>query len=101
MSICQENRVIYHYCSVSGFMNILQNQCLWLTEASFTNDAWENRMLDPIFEEALEQLTEEGEIACGQIDLAMVIQNRCFFCTKPATPPKPTLKAAKITRKMP
>lgn len=82
MSICQENRVIYHYCSVSGFMNILQNQCLWLTEASFTNDAWENRMLDPIFEEALEQLVEEGEIACSQMDLARDLyyhHSACFI----------------------
>ena len=63
-------------------MNILQNQCLWLTEASFTNDAWENRMLDPIFEEALEQLTEEGEIDCSQMDLARDLyyyHSACFI----------------------
>lgn len=82
MSICQQDRVIYHYCSVSGFMNILHNQCLWLTEASFTNDAWENRMLDPIFEEALDQLVEEGEIPCTQMEQARDLyyhHSACFI----------------------
>ena len=68
MSTCQEDRMIYHYCSTSGFFNILRNQCLWLTEASFTNGAWENRMLDPVFEQALTGLVETGEIQRAQVE---------------------------------
>ncbi|CDE92383.1 MULTISPECIES: DUF2971 domain-containing protein [Acidaminococcus] len=82
MSTCQEDQMIYHYCSTSGFFNILRNQCLWLTEASFTNDAWENRMLDPIFEQALEDLAEEGEVRRDQLDTARDLyyhHSACFI----------------------
>ena len=81
MSTCQEDQMIYHYCSTSGFFNILRNQCLWLTEASFTNDAWENRMLDPIFEQALEDLAE-GEVRRDQLDTARDLyyhHSACFI----------------------
>ena len=82
MSTCQEDRKIYHYCSTSGFFNILRNQCLWLTEASFTNDAWENRMLDPVFEQALEELADDGEIERARMDTARDLyyhHSACFI----------------------
>lgn len=80
MSTCQEDRMIYHYCSTSGFFNILRNQCLWLTEASFTNDAWENRMLDPVFEQALTGLVETGEIQRDQVGTARELYYRHSAC---------------------
>lgn len=82
MSTCQEDRKIYHYCSTSGFFNILRNQCLWLTEASFTNDAWENRILDPVFEQALEELADDGEIERARMDTARDLyyhHSACFI----------------------
>ncbi len=72
--------MIYHYCSTSGFFNILRNQCLWLTEASFTNDAWENRMLDPVFEQALTGLVETGEIQRTQVGTARELYYRHSAC---------------------
>jgi hypothetical protein len=56
------NLIIYHYCSANGFLNIIRNHCLWLSDASCTNDASENRIIDPIFENALRELKAINKI---------------------------------------
>lgn len=82
MSPIAEDRIIYHYCSVDGFMNIMKNRNLWLTEASFTNDAWENQILDPVFERALAELVWDGEVAQDQMAQARDLyyhHSACFI----------------------
>lgn len=34
-------RILYHYCSIDAFLSIIQNKCIWLSDADTTNDTTE------------------------------------------------------------
>lgn len=34
--------IIYHYCSLEGFLSIIQNASLWMSDISKSNDCLEN-----------------------------------------------------------
>jgi hypothetical protein len=42
--------VLYHYCSAEAFKAIVENGCLWLSDAAHMNDAFEGKWLDTIIE---------------------------------------------------
>ena len=54
--------IIYHYCSIDSFLSIIQNRCLWLTDAAYTNDLKEMHMMDEVFYSALEDESYAYEI---------------------------------------
>lgn len=37
-----EEEVVYHYCSLEGFLSIIQNASLWMSDISKSNDCLEN-----------------------------------------------------------
>ena len=37
--------VIYHYCDANGFVGIVQNKALWLSDAYYMNDYLEHRLI--------------------------------------------------------
>lgn len=45
--------ILYHYCSVETFYNIIINKTLWLTDSFSTNDYMENRWINKIIGELL------------------------------------------------
>ena len=45
--------ILYHYCSVETFYNIIINKTLWLTDSFSTNDYMENRWINKIIDELL------------------------------------------------
>lgn len=46
-------RILYHYCSVETFYNIITNKNLWLTDSFSTNDYMENRWINKLINELL------------------------------------------------
>ena len=46
-------RILYHYCSVETFYNIIISKALWLTDSFSTNDYMENRWINKIINEIL------------------------------------------------
>lgn len=51
-----ENAVLYHYCSIESFMNIIKSKSIWLTNSAFMNDRLENKMIEKHFEDIIEIL---------------------------------------------
>ena len=50
---------LYHYCTLSAFMSIIQNKCIWLSDTRYTNDALEVRVLDETVWNALKELVDD------------------------------------------
>lgn len=46
-------QILYHYCSVETFYNIITNKTLWLTDSFSTNDYMENRWINKIIPDIL------------------------------------------------
>lgn len=46
-------KILYHYCSVETFYNIIVNKTLWLTDSFSTNDYMENRWINKKIDELL------------------------------------------------
>lgn len=53
---------LYHYCSLSAFMSIVQNKCIWLSDTRYTNDALEVRVFDDTVWAALSDLLNDNDI---------------------------------------
>lgn len=53
-------QVLYHYCSVETFYNIIVNKTLWLTDSFSTNDYMENRWINKKIDEILPEYMNEG-----------------------------------------
>lgn len=58
--------MLYHYCSTESFVSILKTKCIWLSENSCTNDRYEMKMLDGVFDKALENLEKARTITNQQ-----------------------------------
>lgn len=60
MSSSENNEVVYHYCSLETFKNIISHQCLWLCDVQKSNDSKECMALpERIKELAIEQNLRE------------------------------------------
>lgn len=46
-------KILYHYCSIENFYNIIVNKTLWLTDSFSTNDYMENRWINKKIDELL------------------------------------------------
>lgn len=46
--------VLYHYCSINTFISIIENQCVWLSDAEKTNDETELKWLFSEMKEILD-----------------------------------------------
>lgn len=51
--------MIYHYCSMEAFKEILSSKSIWLSDSMFMNDKYEGRWIDKIVEEVLESLEDD------------------------------------------
>lgn len=58
MSSSENNEVVYHYCSLETFKNIIANQCLWLCDVQKSNDSKECMALP----ERIKELTVEQKL---------------------------------------
>lgn len=38
----EKTEIVYHYCSLEGFLSIIQNASLWISDISKSNDRLEN-----------------------------------------------------------
>lgn len=56
---------LYHYCSVSTLLSIVENKSIWLSDAEKTNDYTEMKWLFSKIKEVIEQIltSYEGEYA--------------------------------------
>lgn len=60
MSSSENNEIVYHYCSLETFKNIISHQCLWLCDVQKSNDSKECMALpERIKELAIEQNLRE------------------------------------------
>ena len=55
------NSILYHYCSVDAFYNILKTHSLWLTHAREMNDALEDIYFRKPLSKALQTFNEKSE----------------------------------------
>lgn len=53
-------QILYHYCSVETFYNIITNKALWLTDSFSTNDYMENRWINKIISDILPDYINDG-----------------------------------------
>ena len=60
---------LYHYCSLSAFMSIIQNKCIWLSDTRYTNDALEVRVFDDTVGAALSDLVRDEEITSEEANV--------------------------------
>lgn len=56
--------ILYHYCSVDTMLKILQNYCIWLSDAEKTNDKSELKYFVEQMEKMLLNIVEsyQGEV---------------------------------------
>lgn len=51
--LVNDESILYHYCSFSTFLSIIENKCLWLTDPLASNDSeeliWATKQLDSLF----------------------------------------------------
>lgn len=48
------NEIVYHYCSLETFKNIIENECLWLCDVEKSNDSQERIYFEKIMLEQIE-----------------------------------------------
>lgn len=91
--------ILYHYCSVDTMLKILQNYCIWLSDAEKTNDKSELKYFPEQMEKMLLNIVEsyQGEVNSDLLTLvkkvlkktiesvylgsAYVVQNtKNYFC---------------------
>jgi hypothetical protein len=53
------DNLIYHYCSINTFFEIIKNKKLWLNDSSYMNDKYEITWTDKIVYEAIDELEKE------------------------------------------
>ncbi len=53
------NNLIYHYCSVNTFYEIIKNKKLWLSDSSYMNDKYEIIWTDKVVDESIDELEKE------------------------------------------
>lgn len=53
-------QILYHYCSVETFYNIITNKTLWLTDSFSTNDYMENSWINKIISDILPNYINDG-----------------------------------------
>lgn len=49
-------RTLYHYCSIDAFLSIIQNKCIWLSDADKTNDSSELNYIFEFFKETINEI---------------------------------------------
>lgn len=47
--------IIYHYCSIKSFFEIIKTKKIWLSDSKFMNDKYENTWLHKLVEQTLEK----------------------------------------------
>lgn len=57
---------LYHYCGLSAFISIIQNKCIWLSDAMYTNDTLEMRVFDSTVDLALRDLLRDNQISAEE-----------------------------------
>ncbi len=80
-----EDEIVYHYCDVNAFLNIIQNNKLWLSDVQKSNDSEEcNWIKDKINQEIEKGLDTERlkawrtEYLMGTQFFAMTVYSACF-----------------------
>jgi len=68
-------KTLYHYCGMSGFEGIVKNKNVWLSNAFFTNDYTEHRLL---IDKALERLKTKPDDKYREFDKQLLksLENR-------------------------
>ncbi len=54
-----EKYMVYHYCSVESFFNIIKNKTLWLSDAEYMNDNKEIIWVDEVVKNILLEIKQE------------------------------------------
>ena len=55
-----EKHIIYHYCSVDAFLNIIENKILWLSDSEYMNDNTEGIWIDKVVQKIIIENIEEN-----------------------------------------
>lgn len=53
------NEIVYHYCSLETFKNIIENECLWLCDVEKSNDSQERIYFEKIMLDQIDLYAEE------------------------------------------
>ncbi len=62
MVIEKDNDVVYHYCSVEAFLNIIQSSTLWLSDVLKSNDIKEETWIREKINDKIEKLLAEIDL---------------------------------------
>lgn len=62
MVIDKDNDVVYHYCSVEAFLNIIQSSTLWLSDVLKSNDSKEETWIREKINDKIEKLLTEIDL---------------------------------------
>ena len=54
-----EEEIVYHYCSVESFFNIIKSKKFWLSDARYMNDTHEIKWMDRMVYKILDELSRE------------------------------------------
>jgi len=57
-----EKYIVYHYCSVETFLNIIKNKKLWLSDSEYMNDNKEGIWIDEVVEKNIKELIETSPL---------------------------------------
>lgn len=72
MKDTKNEEIVYHYCSISTFLNIMKNCSLWMTEVEKSNDYAERRYIEEKIKDQFKEIakvdSELKQIPEGTID---------------------------------
>lgn len=56
-----KQRILYHYCSVESFFQIIKSKTLWLSDAEYMNDSKEIIWIDEVVQKTIQELKKETD----------------------------------------
>lgn len=57
-----EKHIVYHYCSIETFFNIIKDKKLWLSDSEYMNDNKEGIWIDEVVEKNIKELIETNPL---------------------------------------
>ncbi len=68
-SKADEKYIVYHYCSVESFLNIVKSNTLWLSDAKYMNDTYEAKWLDKIVAKIIQELKSDNILKVEKFEI--------------------------------
>ena len=71
-----EKHIVYHYCSVDTFLNIIKYKKLWLSDSHYMNDSTEGIWIDKLVKETITEFIKDNPKNKTQLDALEVAYNK-------------------------